>query len=52
MNPKVYDGANILGVLLTSFGAGWFNYGAGFIVAGILIIALNLYNVKLLKGNK
>lgn len=48
-NVKMYDLSNVVGILLTSFGAGWLNVGAGFIVAGLMVVAINIYNIKLMK---
>ncbi len=52
MNPNIkeYDISNVVGIIMASFGAGSYSIGAGFIVAGLMIVAINMYNMKLIKG--
>ncbi len=50
IDGKVYNWSNVVGILLASFGAGWFSIGSGFIVAGLLVVSVNIINVLLLKG--
>lgn len=51
MNDLVYNVSNFLGLLLTSIGVGMINIPWGLITAGILLIALNVYNQRMMKGN-
>ena len=51
MNDLVYNVSNLLGLLLTSIGVGMISIPWGLITAGILLIALNVYNQRMMKGN-
>jgi len=51
MDNLVYDISNFVGLLLTSIGVGLISIPWGLITAGILLIALNVYNQRMMKGN-
>lgn len=51
MYSTIYDVSNVVGILLTSIGAGIScGVGVGLIVAGVLVIAVNIYTTHLVKG--
>ena len=44
MRSMIYNLSNMAGILLISVGAGAIKFEYGLIVAGIVLVALNLYN--------
>lgn len=44
---KVYNASVVVGVVLAGVGAErWFGYGAGLLVAGLLVLALAIYSAE------
>jgi hypothetical protein len=48
MNDRVYDGANLLGIVLIAIGVGMIDIAAAFIIVGVLIIFLTVLGRYLL----
>ena len=52
MNRHVYNGCVLAGWLLTSAGAGLVYLPAGFITAGVLLLALTLASARITGGRR
>lgn len=49
MNPYVYNGSLLTGILLIAFGCGAFDWRIGLIAAGSLVIGITLFHLKILR---
>lgn len=49
MNSKVYNGSNLLGLILLGVGVGLHDVGGGLVAFGVGLIAINVYHFNIFR---